>query len=98
MKVLMEMPNVFTATSYKQLLEQLLRGPGQRGALSKAAVALGTQVSYLSRVMNTELHLTPDQAFVLGRHLKFKEAEQRYFRLLVDYERAADPGYRTSLQ
>lgn len=92
----MDTPSVFQFSAYKSAMKHFLR-EGQRGALSRAAQAMGCQVSYLSRVMNSELHLTPDQAFLLAQHLRFPARERRYFQTLVEWERAASPAYREHL-
>lgn len=70
---------------------------GRRGDLSRAAESLHCQVSFLSRVMNSEIHLTPDHAFSLVRFWKLDDEEAKLFRLLVDWERASDPEYRSYL-
>lgn len=92
----MDTPSPFQFSDYKTAMLKYLRA-GKRGALSRAAQAMGTQVSYLSRVMNSELHLTPDQAFLLSQHLRFSPRERKYFQTLVDWERAAHPAYRDQL-
>jgi uncharacterized protein (TIGR02147 family) len=48
--------------------------------------------------MREEVHLTPDQAYEACVFMGFSEAETRYFLKLVEYERAANPRYRTRLK
>lgn len=86
--------NLFRHESYKKVMSEHLKIKGQRGALSRAAEALGCQRSYLSRIMSSEMHLTPDQAYLLGRFWKLPPLEQEYFQTLVDFERASNIGYR----
>jgi plasmid maintenance system antidote protein VapI len=90
--------SIFVFNSYKPILRQYLRAKGKRGALSRAAEALNCQRSYLSRVMNSELHLTPDQAFMLARFWKLPHQEREYFQLLVEHERASTREYKEELQ
>lgn len=90
--------SIFSATSYKQIMKRLLRGGQNRGALSRAAEAMGCQRSYLSRVMNSKMQLTMDQVFMLSHHLKFTPEEREYFQVLVEHERAVIPAYRNYLQ
>jgi uncharacterized protein (TIGR02147 family) len=89
--------NPFEFSSYKSVMKHFLRGKGRRGALSRAAENLKCQRSYLSRVINSALHLTPDQGFLLARFWKFPLDEREYFQTLVEYERASDPSYREEL-
>ena len=84
--------SVFEFDSYKPVMVAYLKK--RRGALSRAAEAMNCQRSYLSRVMNSKMHLTPDQAFILGQHLQLLDDEKKYFQLLVEYDRAADRNYR----
>lgn len=74
-----------------------LLGDGKRGQMSRAAERLNCQPSYLSRVVNTDIHLTPDQAFLLTRFWHLGRSEEVFFRTLVDAERASDSEYRAEL-
>jgi len=93
----METRSIFAFSSYKTYLKYRFRQIGQRGALSRAAEAIQCQRSYLSRVIDSEVQLTPDQAFMLARHLKMTKAEQDYLRAMVDHERASNANYREHL-
>lgn len=90
--------SVFQFGHYKSIMKHFLRSEGTRGALSRAADALGCQRSYLSRVMNSEVHLTLDQAFLLTRHWDLTSLESDYFRALVEFDRASDRDYREAVQ
>lgn len=79
-------------------MEHYLRKAGPRGALSRAAEALNCQRSYLSRIINAEMHLTPDQAFLLAQFWRLKPIERDYFQTLVEVDRAADSEYREHLK
>src|SRR4051812_14315407 len=89
---------VYTYSSYKPLMADRLNGEGRRGQLSRAAEALNCQRSYLSRVINSNLHLTPDHAFQLARFWLLNADETDYFTLLVDYDRAGTPEFRQALK
>ena len=89
----MEETPVFAFSSYKDIMDARLRSEVQRGALSRAAEALNCQRSFLSRIMNSKMQLTPDLAFKLCRHWKFSASEREYFQALVEMERAVDPEY-----
>jgi plasmid maintenance system antidote protein VapI len=89
---------IFKFSTYKAIMNHRLRGEGQRGALSRAAEALNCQRSLLSRIMNSKLQLTPDQAFNLAKHWRLTSREREYFQTLVEFERAAEPSYREFLK
>lgn len=92
------MRSVFEFATYKAFLAHKLASEGQRGQLSRAAEAIQTQRSYLSRVLSEELHLTPDHAFKLAKFWRLTPPEREYFLILVDIDRAADPEFRAHLK
>ena len=94
----MSAATVFAHSNYKAIMKDHLREKGRRGALSRAAEALGCQRSFLSRIMNSKMQLTPDLAFKLCLHWKLAPAEREYFTALVDFERAVDPTFRDHLR
>jgi uncharacterized protein (TIGR02147 family) len=97
-KLVKIMRSVFEFESYKKFMSHRLYGEGLRGQLSRAAELLKCQPSFLSRVMSAEIHITPDQAFVLCEFWRLDEEEAHYFQSLVDWERASDPRYRSALK
>ncbi len=86
---------VFTFNSYKKYLRLRV---SERGVLSQLAEAAGCQRSYFSRVLSTEVHLTPDHGFRLCEFWQFTSEEHEYFMTLLEFERAADAKYRRHLQ
>ena len=95
--VKMSSPTVFEFRAYKVALDHFLRSDGKRGLLTRAAKALHCQPSFLSRVIGSEIHLTPEQAFMICQFLNWSANESEYFQTLVAIERAADPGYKSAL-
>lgn len=89
---------VFGHSSYKSIMKAYLRREGHRGALSRAAESLNCQRSFLSRIMNSKMQLTPDLAFKLCMHWRLSLVEREYFQSLVEMERAVDPSYAAHLQ
>ena len=85
------MQEVFEFHAYRKFLQHLVQAQEKRGILSHWAAAMQCQLSYLSRVVKAEVHLTPDQAFRLANFWQMTEEEKEYFLLLVDEERAGDP-------
>ncbi len=94
----MEKTSVFQFKTYKSFLENLLTNPENRGLMSQICRKIDCQRSYLSRVLNTKLQLTPDYAFKISQALRLKPEEQEYFLLLVDWDRCQDTGLRQYLQ
>jgi plasmid maintenance system antidote protein VapI len=93
----MKPDTIFRFDTYKAVMIHLLRRKGVRGALSRAAESLNCQRSLLTRVMNSKLQLTPDQAFNLAKHWRLSASEREYFQILVELERASEPSYKESL-
>ena len=93
----MKTRSVFEFNSYKKAMDHLLLKGATRGQLSRAAEMLKCQPSFLSRVIKSEIHLTPEHAFLLTRFWKMSSIEQAYFQTLVDFERAGESQFRSFL-
>lgn len=87
---------VFEVTDYKKFLK--FKVEETRGNLTKLAAIAQCQGSYLLRIINEEAHLTPDQAFRVCDYWNLDSAEKKYFMTLLNYERAADPKFKTELK
>ncbi|MGZ6468718.1 MAG: DUF4423 domain-containing protein [Bdellovibrionota bacterium] len=92
----MKKRSIFEFSTYKEAMAAFLLA--QRGQLSRAAEALSCQPSFLSRVMNSEIHLTPDHAFLLSEFWRLGAEEKEYFQAMVEHERAANAQFRASLK
>lgn len=88
---------IFTWDNYKDYLKHRFLGPKNRGMISRVADHLGCQRSYISRILSSEVQLTPDFAYKLGKFLGLSELEQEYFCLLVERQRASDPDFKIHL-
>ena len=96
---LYQMPaDLFALESYKSFMNEALLGTNRRGELSRAAEFIGSQRSFLSRVIATKLHLTRDQAFGLCDFWNFSGLSRDYFLTLVDFERSSQPEYKKFLK
>jgi len=89
--------SVYEFDSYKTIMGYFLTGEGQRGQLSRASELLKCQPSFLSRAITREIHITPDQAFMLTQFWQLNDNESTYFQNLVEWERASDPTYKNHL-
>lgn len=89
--------SLFAFKTYKSYLRSRVLGKDNRGSLSRVAAAAGCQRSYLSRVLTSEVHLTPDHAYRICEYWRFTPLERDFFLALVEWERAGDAGYRQHL-
>jgi hypothetical protein len=90
------MEKIYNYKDYKKYLQ--FRIGDLRGESSKLAAAAACEKSYLSRVLSTEAHITPDHAFRMTEYWQLNPDEQEYFLLLVDDARSGDPKLRKHLQ
>lgn len=90
------MDSVFAYKDYKKYLQD--RISGLRGESTRIAMACGCEKSYLSRVMRSEVHITPDHAFRMSEYWQLNQEEQEYFLLLVEEARAGDFQLKKYLQ
>lgn len=89
------MSQIYAFNDYKDYLKSLLNQEEKSwGLVSKLADACGCQRSYFSRVVNGEVHLTPDHAYNLSRYLNLSETEVEYFLCLLEKDRASTKTYR----
>ena len=69
----------------------------QWGYITRMAKAAACQRSHLSKVINSHVHLTLDQAFALARFWKLGKSEEAFFMAMVEHARATHPVYREEL-
>lgn len=90
---------VYAFQDYKEflshLLEQNKERRGYQGILAKAA---GCHSSYLSQVVNGNVHLTPDHAAGIAQFTQSNSDESDYFVTLVMHARAGVPALRKILE
>lgn len=87
--------DIYSFDNYKDYLREVISNSEiSWGYISKMADAAGCQRSYLSRSLNSKVHLTMDHAFHIARFLSLNEGETDFFMCLVEVERAATPEYR----
>jgi hypothetical protein len=71
---------------------------GTWGLISRMAEAARCQRSYLSRVLSSSIHLTPDHAYGLCSYWELSSEETEYFLTLVEHARSGNPEYRKHLE
>lgn len=85
--------------SYKKFLADLiLLHKSEKGFQNKLAQSAGCQRSYLSQVLNREIHLTLDQAYNLITSLNYTDLECEYFINLVSLERSGSNKLKKHLE
>lgn len=93
--------SVFSCSKYKDIIrlksDERKRQFGQRFSLAKVADACGVQKSYLSKVLNSDTHLNPDQLAAVCEFLRCSDSETEYAFLLREYETATHPKRRKIL-
>ena len=89
------MNSIFNHDSYKTFIKDELnsdRWPS--GTQSRLAEKIRCQTSFLSRVLNREDHLTPEQALRCTDFFGLNRAEEEYFVALLSRDRAGDEPLR----
>ena len=81
---------MFEFDRYKDILIKKIESNRMvRGYQKKLANACGCHTSFISQVVNSHLHLTPDHAANLCHFWGLTELESEYFSSLVDLERSS---------
>lgn len=92
------MEPLYTYTDYKKYLSDIIdENESVRGYKSQLAEAAQCQRSFMSSVINSHVHLTPDHALGLAEFWKFNSDSTEYFLEMVHYGRAATPALRSHL-
>lgn len=90
--------NIFECRDYKDFLRaQIKANKERRGYRSELAEAAGCQLSFLSQVLHSHVHLTPDHAAGLASFWRFDLNEQDYFLELVGFARAGSKSLKAIL-
>lgn len=90
--------NIFHYKDYRGYMTHRLASEGKRGQVSRAAESLGVQPSFISRVLNEEVHITNDHAFKLCDFWGLDGFESEYFLKIVEWARAGSNEYKKFLE
>lgn len=91
--------DLFLFKDYKGLLRTIVEeNRPTRGYLTRLAASAGCQPSFLSQVLHSHAHLTPDHAAGIAHALGFTELESDYFLELLLLERAGSSHLRKLCQ
>jgi uncharacterized protein (TIGR02147 family) len=90
---------MYSAHSYKDVLTFAVEhNKGISGYKTKLAEAANCQKSYLSQVLKTHVHLTPDHAVGIADFWDFNSDQTNFFLNLVYLERAASPKLKKVIE
>jgi len=90
--------DIYTYNNYRDFVKAWEQKTSIRGARSQLAKASKTSPSWITRVLNGEVQLTPDHALGIATFFGFNEHETDYFLLLIDLERAASTNLKLRIQ
>ncbi|MEN0058979.1 MAG: DUF4423 domain-containing protein [Bdellovibrio sp.] len=91
--------NIFQKGHYTDIIKDNLKlNSTIRGYQSRLAEAAGVHNSYLSRVVNGQVHLTPDQAALLCAFWKLNTDEADFFMAQVNLARAGTKELKAILK
>ncbi len=80
--------DVYKVKNYRDLINTLLT-ENPKSTRAQLAEASQCSSSWITRVLNSEVQLTPDQALGIGHYFHLNSSEIDYLLLLVDWERSA---------
>ncbi len=80
--------DVYKFKNYRELISALLT-ENPKSTRAQLAEAAQCSSSWITRVLTSEVQLTPDQALGIGNYYHLNTSEIDYFLLLVDWERSA---------
>ncbi len=82
--------NIYENEDYKRALRSMMKERqqqfGSRFTFEKMALSCGIQKTYLSKVLNSSTHLSPDQLFLACEYLKLNSRETDFILLLRESE------------
>lgn len=92
------MLSLYKFRDYKNVIRAQIRNqPRPKGYKSTLAKVAGIHASYLTHVLSSKAHLTPDQASLLADFWTFSPVEFDYFLTLVHLGRASQRSYRKKM-
>jgi uncharacterized protein (TIGR02147 family) len=91
--------NIESYEDYKALLKAMVQNNSHiRGYCSRLAEAASCHPSFISQILNSPIHLTPDHGAGIAAFWNLSQSQTEYFLCLIQLARAATPALRNSLQ
>lgn len=92
-------PDLFHFQTYKAYLKKALPTSGpERGIRSRLSQAIGCQTTFISQVLNGSIDFSLEHSLGISRFLKHSQAEEEYFMLLVQLNRAGSTALKEHYQ
>jgi len=91
--------SLFTERDYKRVLQaKISENDSERGYKALLAEAAGMQPSFLSQILHSHVHPTPDHAAGMAAFWKLTADEQEYFMELVNLARASSDRLKAIIE
>ena len=91
--------NIYNYTDYKKVVDLNIKADKpSRGALTRLARSCACQPSYLSQVLKAHVHLTPEQAYMVGEHFGWGQDDRQYFLDLLLWQKSSEGAYKKHLK
>lgn len=89
---------IFQFDDYKECIRFFINASDKRGYQSLLAEAAGCQRAFLSQVLNSHIHLTPEHAAGICRFWGLSDLETDFFLELVAFSRAGTEEMRSVIK
>lgn len=90
--------DLFKYADYRAFVADWEKTESDRGSRTRMAQAARCSPSWMTRVLNGNVQLTPDQAMGIAGYFHLNEPETDFFLLLVDLERASTLELKKRIQ
>ncbi len=90
--------NIFDFSDYKTFLKTYIDKSTSRGIIKDLALAAHVHRPYLSKVLNGDIHLLPDQLYGICNFIKLIEAESEFLLLLLEKDRSNKSNYKKYIE
>ena len=90
--------DIYRFNNYRDLIKSWGQTELRPGFRSRLAKVTSSSPSWITKVLDGRVHLTPDQAMAIAERFHLEDNEADYFLLLVDLERAGTVALKKRLQ
>lgn len=86
--------NIYNFDDYKKFLKKYIYHNPIRGIIKDMAIAADVHRPYLSKVLNSHIHLLPNQLYGICKFIKLSEQETEFLLLLLEKDRSHKSPYQ----
>ncbi len=90
--------SLFHFNDYKKYLKTYIDKSPSRGIIKDLAIAANVHRPYLSKVLNSHIHLLPDQLYGICNYIKLMEVESEFLLLLLERDRSNKSNYKKFIE